>query len=125
MSVYQFCRFMFKGVLYHSKLYSKVVKRNSFTVQYRNGAGELAYAQIIEGLRVILEESVHHLLIVDKLLVIHHNLRGATHIKVIGKDIMPRHLIPLQQITRLCVHMDFNDVDVAFISLLPNVLRVS
>ena len=66
MSVYQFCRFMFKGVLYHSKLYSKVVKRNSFTVQYRNGAGELAYAQIIEGLHVILEESVHPLLIVDK-----------------------------------------------------------
>ena len=46
----QFSRFVYKGKLYHSREYKKVLKRNSFTIKYVDEMENVAYGFITKGL---------------------------------------------------------------------------
>ena len=69
---------------------------------------------------------IHYLLLIEKLELIHDTLRGAKHIKVIRNDRDRKcTVIPLQNISQLCMYLGFDDVDVSFVSLIPDIGRVS
>jgi hypothetical protein len=119
-------RFKFKNSIYHCMSYSKPRKRNSYTVQFVTTNGDYLYGMILNGYDVVADGHSYQLVLVDLLTDLHDNLRGANHIKVIKKeDTHVKRMLLVSSIQRKCVWMDFDDVDVAFLSLLPNISQVS
>ena len=41
------------------------------------------------------------------------------------KNISPRKLVPLNKVIQICVWLNFEDLDVSFISLIPNISNVA
>jgi hypothetical protein len=126
MSIKMFKRFKLKNAVYHCMSYSKPRKRNSYTVQFVTTNGEYLYGMILNGYTVTADGQSYQLVLVDVLTVLHDNLRGANHVKVIKKgDTRVKRMILVSSIQRKCVWMDFDDLNVAFLSLLPNISQVS
>ena len=76
----QFNRFVYEGKLYHSREYKKVVKRNSFSIEY---VDKMENGFVTKGLKLACDNTIHYLLLIEKLELVHDNLRGAKQIKVI------------------------------------------
>lgn len=63
---------------------------------------------------------------VQCLLVLYDKLCFAEHIKVVRIDEgLPQKQVPLEKIKEVCVWLDFEDLDVSFVSLIPNISNVA
>lgn len=67
---YQFKKIYYKSQTFYSKACTKVEKRNSYTISYLNGNGELSFGVILRFLKVVLdhsEENAYYLAVVQQL----------------------------------------------------------
>jgi hypothetical protein len=116
MEIQSFLRIRLRGIVVHSKLYSCVKKRNSYTVQY--GCNE--YGFVHRYLVIHSLDKEFHIAVVEKLKCIDVKIGSAKHMKVIEKQNNATKIaVPIENIIELCTYIDVPGLDFGFISHMP------
>ena len=130
---FSFVRFRVKNRVYQCQAYTRVKKRNSYTVQYLDPENaSLKYGFVLKAYSVLCEDvrgvqRHEHVARIQCLEVLEENVGAAKHVKVIAVPAPnnPTVTIPLRNIRKMCVFMNFSANDnVAFLSLIPNMRHV-
>ena len=128
-----FTRFRYGSRVYHCRKYAKVKKRNSYTIVFRDSDGSDQYAILENGYLVDINtgggrERRMAVGLCRSLTVIGDGIGAAKHCKTISppnyEDGCDR-LIPLTNITNMCVFLQFKDLpQQCFVSHIPNITHV-
>ena len=130
LSVRYFKRLQVGTAVFHSRLYKRVSRRNTFTVAYRQKESSLVnYGQIEVffkapvGSRISCGAVVVPLLRADQDICKQHEVLGrpASHIITLRQP--TRHffvVVPLEDIIDVCVFMAFSDSELCYAAHFPN-----
>ena len=132
-AVNYFTRLQVGNAIFHSKLYKRVSRRNTFTVAYSlNGSSSISYGQIevffkaAVGTRVSCGAIVQPLSIADQDLCKEHEVLGRPVSHIIALRRPNRQffvVVPLEDIIDVCVYMEFSDSEVHYVAHFPNHLE--
>ena len=131
--VNSFTRFRHGTRVYHCRKYAKVTKRNSYTIVFRDSDGSDQYAILEKGYLVDINTGEGR----DRrmafglgrsLTIIGEGLGAAKHCTSVSppnfEDSCDR-LIPLKNITNMCVFLQFSDLPLqCFVTHIPNITHV-
>ena len=128
----KFARFRRQTKIFHSKMYTRVSRRNSSTVEFSDPqSGERKYGFVLCCYSVELchGENVKetlHVALIKRLSLQHDHIGPAKHVKVIQKPTSEGEdlFVPLSLIKRLCVWLDFGHTNFAFLANVPNMTHV-
>ena len=130
VEILQFVRYRNGNVVFHSKMYKRVKRRNSYTVMYVED-GVKMFGMIKCCMTLVIDNGFNseerHVGLIECLDVLHDCLGLASHIKVVKNVEQPlQKLVLLENIAQVCVWLEFEDIlDVSFISLIPNISKVA
>ena len=110
-------------------MYRRVKRRNSCTVKYiENGVEHfgIIHSCLTVKVQTDINTKEYHVALVECVVVLYDKLCVAEHIKVV-KSVQgsPKKLVFLDNIKEVCVWLDFDDLDVSFVSLIPNISNVA
>jgi len=112
----QFKRVCFNGLILQSKSYSRVIKRNSYTICY-NGKFGTCYGFVKYYLQVFDGDKFEYLAVID-LPKIEENLFDLKHLLKIGEDSTTIDVCKVTDINELCCFVSFKSQN--FIAKFPN-----
>ena len=118
MEVTMYKRICIKDLVVHSKVYTREVKRNSYTVMY----GQDKFGFVEEYLLVEFDEGNIELCALIQKLKFKEYLGVAEHIAVVEKgvgDNREKQLVAVTDIKKICVFVEITDLDVDFVSVIP------
>ena len=129
-----FKRFRYFNRVYHCQCYTRVSKRNSYTVQYdridRTGS-TLKYGFLLKFYSLDITDaggrvSKIHVARVKPIQVVCEEVGAAQHIKVVIPPVNddPESVIYLHNIRKLCVYMKFEGITHGYVSMVPNISRI-
>lgn len=128
-----FKRFRKGSRVFHTKIYSRVSKRNSYTVQYFDlDTGMMAYGIVNKCYTLNADYgqgyTKYNLAEIQCLSIKENSIGRAEHLKVVSRPTRFDKvvLVPLKNINKVCVWLDVKGINnCAFLSLVPNITYVA
>ncbi|XP_067654084.1 uncharacterized protein [Haliotis asinina] len=115
----QFYRYWCNGIMFHSKMYKNVTRRNSYSIQYIGMDQKHYLGQIQYYLVLFTEKSSVYCALVKRFIKEHKcHLHVPAHFVEVETGTL-FDLIPVENIKNMCVYMDQGSVK--FVALMPNV----